>query len=141
MRTFIVYNIRQFIRIVVLQIWMGTIVDIRKIFNFWSMATCNISDPYTNGFTWGRVTHICAGNVTIIGPDNGLSPGRRQAIIWTNAGILLIGLLGTDVSEISIEIIIFSLKKIPLKMSSDKMAAICLGLNELKRWGSASGRS
>ena len=36
---------------------------------------------------WGRVTHICVGNLTIIGPDNGLSPGRRQAIIWTNAGI------------------------------------------------------
>ena len=33
---------------------------------------------------WGRVTHICVGNLTIIGSDNGLSPGRRQAIIWTN---------------------------------------------------------
>ena len=33
---------------------------------------------------WGRVTHICIGNLTIIGSDNGLSPGRRQAIIWTN---------------------------------------------------------
>ena len=30
---------------------------------------------------WGPVTHICVGNLTIIGPDNGLSPGRRQAII------------------------------------------------------------
>ena len=39
---------------------------------------------------WGRVTHICVGKPTIIGSDNGLSPGRRQAIIWTNAGILLI---------------------------------------------------
>ena len=29
---------------------------------------------------WGRVTHICVGNLTIIGLDNGLSPGRRQAI-------------------------------------------------------------
>ena len=27
---------------------------------------------------------------TIIGSDNGLSPDRRQAIIWTKAGILLI---------------------------------------------------
>ena len=33
---------------------------------------------------WGRVTHICVGNTTIIGSDNGLSPGRRQAINWTN---------------------------------------------------------
>ena len=35
---------------------------------------------------WGRVTHICVGNSPIIGSDNGLSPDRRQAIIWTNAG-------------------------------------------------------
>ena len=42
---------------------------------------------------WGRVTHICVNKLTIIGSDNGLSPGRRQAIIRTNAGILLIGVL------------------------------------------------
>ena len=40
---------------------------------------------------WGRVTHICVGNLTIIGSDNGLSPRRRQAITWTNVGILLTG--------------------------------------------------
>ena len=40
---------------------------------------------------WGRVTHICVGNLPTIGSDNGLSPDRRQAIIWTSAGILLIG--------------------------------------------------
>ena len=51
---------------------------------------------------WGRVTHICVGNLTIIGPDNGLSPGRRQAINWTNAGMLLIGPWGTNFSEILI---------------------------------------
>ena len=43
---------------------------------------------------WGGVTHICVSKLTIIGSDNGLSPGRRQAIIWTNAGILLIRPLG-----------------------------------------------
>ena len=42
------------------------------------------------------MTHICVGNLTIIGSDNGLSPGWRQAIIWTNAGILLIGPLGKN---------------------------------------------
>ena len=47
---------------------------------------------------WGRVTHICVSKVIIIGSDNGLSPGRRQAIIWTNAGILLIGHLGINFS-------------------------------------------
>ena len=30
---------------------------------------------------WGRVTYICIGNLTIIGSDNGLSPGWRQAQI------------------------------------------------------------
>ena len=60
---------------------------------------------------WGRVTHICVGNLIIIGSDNGLSPGRRQAIIWTNAGILLIGTLGTNFTEILIEIQTFSLEK------------------------------
>ena len=40
---------------------------------------------------WDRVMHICLDNLTIIGSDNGLSPGRCQAIIRTNAGILLIG--------------------------------------------------
>ena len=30
---------------------------------------------------WGQVTLICVGYLTIIGSDNGLSPGWRQAII------------------------------------------------------------
>ena len=60
---------------------------------------------------WGWVTHICVGNLTIIGSDNGLSSCRRQAIIWTNAEILLIGTLGTNFSEILIEIHTSSLKK------------------------------
>ena len=58
------------------------------------------------------MTHIWVGKLTIIGSDNGLSPGQRQAIIWTNAGILLIGHLGTNFSEILIEINTFSFKKI-----------------------------
>ena len=62
----------------------------------------------------GRVTHICVSKLTIIGSDNGLSPDRRQAIIWTNAGILLIGPLGTNFSEILIEILKFSFKKMRL---------------------------
>ena len=81
---------------------------------------------------WGRVTHICVGNLTIIGSDNGLSPGRRQAIIWTNAGILLIGPLGTNFSEILIKIITFSFKKMRLKVSSAKRRPFCLGLNVLR---------
>ena len=80
---------------------------------------------------WGRVTHICVGKLTIIGSDNGLSPGRRQAIIWTNAEILLIGPLGTNFSENLIGIQIFSFKKMHLKMSSAKWRLFRLGLNEL----------
>ena len=81
---------------------------------------------------WGRVTHICVGNLTIIGSDNGLSPGRRQAIIRTNAGILLIGPMGTNSSKILIEILTFSLKKMRLKVSSAKRWPFCLGLNVLR---------
>ena len=80
---------------------------------------------------WGRVTHIYVSKLTIIGSDNGLSPDRRQAIIWTNAGMWLIGPLGTNFSEILIGIQIFSFKKMPLKMSSVKWRPFCLGLNVL----------
>ena len=82
---------------------------------------------------WGRVTHICVSKLTIIGSDNGLSPGRRQAIIWTNAGILLIGPLETNFSEILIAIEAFSFKKMHLKISSAKWRIFCLGLNLLTR--------
>ena len=95
-----------------------------------SCATFN--DIFCQQLThWGRVTHICVSKLTIIGVDNGLSPGRRQAIIWTNAGILLIGPLGTNVNEISIEIHAFSFKEFHLKMSSGKCRPFCLGLSVL----------
>ena len=75
---------------------------------------------------WGRVTHICISKLTIIASDNGLSPGRHQAIIWTSAGILLIGPLGTNFSEILIKIQTFSFKKMHLKISSGKWLPFCL---------------
>ena len=81
---------------------------------------------------WGRMMHICVRKLTFIGWDNGLSPGRRQAIIWTNAGILLIWPLGTNFNEILIGIHTFSFKKMHLKMSSAKWRPFCLGLNVLK---------
>ena len=80
---------------------------------------------------WGRVTHICVSTQTIIGSDNGLSPGRRQAIIWISAGILLIGPLGANFNEIVIEIDTFSFKKMHLKMSSGIWGPFCLGLHVL----------
>ena len=69
---------------------------------------------------WGQVMQICLSKLTIIGSDNGLLPGRCQAIICTNAGILLIGPLGTKFNEILIKIYTFSFKKIHFKMSSGK---------------------
>ena len=89
---------------------------------------------------WGGVTHICVGELTIIVSYNGLSPGRRQAIIWTNDWILLIGHYGTNFSEILIiEILTFSFTKMSLKVSSAKWRPFCLGLNviirvQLSRW-------
>ena len=83
---------------------------------------------------WGRVTHTYVSKLTIIASDNGSSPGRRQAIIWTSAEILLIGPLGTNFSEILIEIITFSFKKMRLKVSSAKWRPCCLGLNVLSYW-------
>ena len=80
---------------------------------------------------WGQETHICISELTIIGSDNDLSPGRRQAIIWTNAGILLIGRLETNFSEILIKIHIFSFAKKHLKMLSGKWLPCCLSLNML----------
>ena len=85
---------------------------------------------------WGRVTHICVGELTIIGSDNGLSPSRRQAIIWTNAVIVLIRPRGTNFSEILIETDVFSFKKMHLKISYAKWRPSCLGLNVLKLYSS-----
>ena len=59
----------------------------------------------------GWVTHICVINLTIIGSNNGVLPGRRQASIWTNAGILLTGPLGTNFREILTGIDIFHSRK------------------------------
>ena len=84
---------------------------------------------------WGRVTHKCISKLYHHCSDNGLSPGQCQAIIWTNPGILLIGPLGTNLSEILVGIHIFSFKKMHLKMSSIKWRPFCLGLNVLNDSG------
>ena len=81
---------------------------------------------------WGRVVHICVSKLITVSSDKGLSPGWCQAIIWTSAGMFLIGPLGTNFSEILIEIDIFSVKEMHLKMSSGKWWPFCLGLNLLK---------
>ena len=80
------------------------------------LAHHRFSDAYMTSMSW-----------LIIGSANGLSPVRRHAITWTNAGLLLTGLLGTNFSEIRIEILSFSLKKTHLKFSSAKTVAILSG--------------
>ena len=87
--------------------------------------------PYCSSTHWGGVMHICVGNLTIIGSDNGLWPGRCQAIIWTNDVILWIRSLGTHFSEILIEFLTFWFKKMHFNMSSAKWQPFCLGLNVL----------
>ena len=115
---------------------------IKKKMNFWNIISVNWVDckslflsflhaifnsvlgqymPITH---WGRAAHICVSKLTIIDSDNGVSPGRRQAIIWTNAGLSLIGPLRTNFNEILIEIHAFSFKKMPFEMPSAKVASI-----------------
>ena len=65
------------------------------------------------------------------GSDNGLSPFQCQAIFWTNAGLLSIGLIGTNFSEIVIKIQNFSFTKMHLKISSVKWQPLCPGENVL----------
>ena len=70
------------------------------LFFFFFFNKCSLLSMRFIALTdWGRETHICVGNLTIISTDVGLSPGRRQAIIWTNTGLLLIGPLWTYFSE------------------------------------------
>ena len=75
--------------------------------------------------------HMCISKLNTIGSDNVLLPGRRQAIIWTYAGILVIRPLGTNYSKVLTEIHTFSFKKMHLKMSA-KWRIFCLSLNVLR---------
>ena len=86
------------------------IVHDLTVYTLWHNE-CQIFGDFTH---WGRVTHICASNFTIIGSDNGLPFGRRQAAIWTNARILLIRTLRTNFSENLSEIYTFSFNKMHL---------------------------
>ena len=56
---------------------------------------------------WGRLTLICVSKLTTIGSDN----GRRQAIIWTNDGMLLIRTSRTNFNKILSDIRAFHSRK------------------------------
>ena len=87
-------------------------------------------------YVLGGLTHvyICISKLSMIGWYNGLLPGQRQAIIWPNTGILLIGTSGTNFSEIFIVSHTFSFKKMHLKMSSTKWRPCCQSFNMLSNF-------
>ena len=69
-----------------------------------------------------------------IGSSNGLLSVQRQAITWTNAGLLSIGHLGTNFSEIQIEIQKFSFMKMISKHVVCDMAAIFARRRLVNTW-------
>ena len=103
-------------------------------FWWWGVGKCVWTILFCLMLThWGQVMHIYVSKLTIIGSNNGLVSGQHQAIIWTNAGILLIWtlLVGTNFSGISSEIHTFSFKKQHLNVLSGQWWPFCLGLNVL----------
>ena len=79
------------IRVIWIQSW-----GLQDFVRSYESSLCNIANPCSDWFDmcyrnirdicvlltyWGRVTHICVGDITIIRSDNGLSPVRHQAII------------------------------------------------------------
>ena len=84
---------------------------------------------------WGRATHICVGNLTTIGPDNGLSPGWRQAINWTNAGIYhwtLRNKIQWNFNPPAPFFLSFKNMRLKVSKSTVKLRLFCLGINVLK---------
>ena len=104
--------------------WMTNVLPQYTMWH--GQKTCSQTYPLTH---WGWVAHIFISKLTIIVSDNCLSPGRRQAIIWTNTGISRT--LGTNFTEILIAIHTFSFKKMHFNISSAKWRPFCLSLNVL----------
>ena len=82
-------------------------------------------DPCVNNFNINSIDSSSSLIWVSIGSGNGLSPLRCQAIAWTNAAILSIGLLGTNFSEIWIKLAKFSFIKMYFKISSAKRWSCC----------------
>ena len=108
--------------------WDGTNKTLQTI--FWTSFLQWKCFKFRSRFHW----NLFVGNQTISASDNGLLLGRRQAIIWNNAGILLIQPPATNPSIILIATETFSFKKMYLKMSSGKCRSFCLGLNMLQKY-------
>ena len=78
--------------------------------------------------------HIYVGELCQFGSDNGLSPGRRPAIIWTSADILSVKPQGPYFKEIIFDVQIFSFKEMQFKMPLAKWLPFCLGFNVWTCW-------
>ena len=74
--------------------------------HFYEFEWCDLLVPLLT-----NLRHICVSELGSIVSGNGLSPVWCQAVIWTNAGILLTGTLGINFSEIWSKIYTFSFKK------------------------------
>ena len=95
---------------------------------WWKWRRAQFSHQSRSSTHWGWVAHICVCKLTIIDGDNDLSPGRCQAIISTNAGILLNRTLRTTFSETLSKIHTSPFKNMHLKISSRQP---CIGLSVL----------
>ena len=83
---------------------------------------------------WGRVTHICFRKLTIIGSDNGLSPGRRPAIIWTNTEYCQLDPWEQTSVKFSVKFIYFHWEN-AFENVVHKWRPFCFGLNVLSNMG------
>ena len=82
-----------------------------------------LRSPSPEAFFIALAIRLLQKSNTVIGWQNGVLPG------WANAWILLMEHLGTNHSEIIMEIHTFSFKKMHLKIPSWKCRPFCLGLN------------
>ena len=108
--------------------WLFQLIVIKLIMKYTCKDNGKLDNLLTHWHLQASVQH------TNIGSDNGLSPVRRQAIIWTNAAILSIRPQETYFIEILFKIQKFSFKRMHLDMSSAKWRPFSLGLNVLNHW-------
>ena len=83
----------------------------------------SLSKRYIFGWlTYAKQHKYMSLNQTTIGSDNGLSPVRCQAILWTHADSLSLSNepLATNLSEISMKMNMFAFKKMYFKMPCAK---------------------
>ena len=82
----------------------------------------------------GGIWKDCVSKLIIIGSDNGLSPCWGQAIIWTNAGLLLIWTPSNKFGEISIFVHFHSRKSIWKCRLDNDGHFIPASMSSLKTW-------